>query len=497
MEIIDSNANDKSERLTDKVKKVITWLEWESFTIDDICTGLDIHGHKGEYNIGSIKNAVLPALVRSNFIRPIEGENPPAFLQVPLTKKPNDNQKPAIDAPTVREANGAAPKTKRSEPQRPPARPIMQALMIVEAAPIDAATLNEKLCHYTGCDYEPMTARRFLWNLAHQKLAKSYKQTGQLQRKYELLPRYFEHCISRQAVIKRAMPECKKEIGAAFEPYKNSKRKTDKKPSKIPEKFAQIAAVLISANRPLLLREIVKQINTYTKENLKPNTISALLTYYKTKYPYVISKPNGPTKTRNGLYSLGPQFFNDFSNCMDDVANAIPELKTDIEKQLSRIYNTNEEPAEANAPTDEPLEKPTSEQIENGQETMPAADLGNAVIQYCQELKNEIKRLKSNIKNTPEYKDLKYKIDDMTGVLITKNSRIAELENKLKKTKNELTNAKKSIEKNEKTIAKLNNKIGTMQVNVPKTSFKMSEVANIKRALDGDKSLSIPVPEAV
>lgn len=268
-------------------------------------------------------------------------------------------------------------------------------------------------------------------------------------------------------------------------PAKKQTPKRNKRRVKNHIKATPTLIVLVLVERPLSIDEIAIRIENKLKMKLTKSAIYQALLKYKRR-GLVTSKNNPFLEKKVIEFQATEKLFASADHIRASLKKMAPHLAKEIDAALNasnrqsnaiknEIENQEKKAQDANQPINWDLPE----------NCVAAADLGAAFFEY-------MRRLNRQLGAAPKGKDaekiiakLKYDIDELNARIFTSTNQVNGLERENKRLKSRLD----SLINENKNLADENQNLKLSleksHAKAPKTSFKMSEVAQIKRMVEG------------
>lgn len=291
--------------------------------------------------------------------------------------------------------------------------------------------------------------------------------------------------------IKGANPATYAQVGEA---YKGGKGKTKK------DYTVQwvLSAVLVSADRPLFTSEIGDRIEKLTGNKWSESRLYTSVSRLYKKGWLTRTRPQ-LAKRKSNAYELTAKFYTANMSKRWKIGAAISELNDTIHEKFDAFggahspKQTDEKPT----PPTEETQPPQPQQNPDApidwdlpENRFSAADVGAAVIEYIHRLQLNQKRSKSNATINIEVERLHRKNEELAANVISKDAQLKEKDRTIKSLKRRLSEAEDTAKEQLAEINKYKIEMASREPGAPRTSFKLSEVAAIKNAIeDGGENI--------
>jgi regulator of replication initiation timing/DNA-binding PadR family transcriptional regulator len=270
-------------------------------------------------------------------------------------------------------------------------------------------------------------------------------------------------------------------------PIEKQKPKKNKRHIKPHIKATPTLIALALVDRPLSIDEIAIRIEHKLKLKLTKSAIYQALLKYKRR-GLVTCKDNPFLEKKVVEYQATEKLFSSADHIRASLKKLTPHLSDQIDAALdayarkSNAISDEVERQEKKAKTQNPNQPIDWDLPEN---CVGAADLGAAFYEYMRRLNRQLGAAPKGKEAEKVIAKLKYDADELKARIFTRTNQVNGLERENKRLKSRLD----SLINENKNLADENQNLKLSleksHAKAPKTSFKMSEVAQIKRMVEG------------
>jgi DNA-binding PadR family transcriptional regulator len=246
-------------------------------------------------------------------------------------------------------------------------------------------------------------------------------------------------------------------------------------------------AILVLSKNFLTAEEIQIRIEKQLNISINSATIYQTLQRFKQKN-LIEERINTLVKGHLKEYKATSDLYKAALKIREFIAQRYPDLKEQLniafeefEKRNSQIDNLAQQ---QNIEKVQEAEKPVDWELPENY--FAAADLGAAMFEYMRRLNRQLNQAPKGQEAEKLIAKLKYDNDELKAQIFSRNNKLHDLEREKKRLTNRVDSLTEENQELKDETHNLRIKLDQIQGRIPKSSFKLSEVANIKRFAEGE-----------